>query len=263
MPSSRPVEIEACLAAVGDSRAALFESLQREERLGGLWRGELTRLLLADRYFDLADGQLARARAAVRLRRVDSDAGPAECLITLKGPALDRGVSSVRRFELESQWSPDALEAVFAGLDGLGIRLESPHVAPADRTDPERALAAAGFVAIQSRRTTRLAAELREGSTRVADLVFDEVRYTIGRRTIVHREIEIEARGESGAERVEAIAAELAARHPGDLRPWPWSKVALGRALEELEERGELDALLAGDELSPEGYLAVEARLGE
>lgn len=265
MAFAQPVEVEACLAAVGGERESLFTTLQSGGMLCGLRIGELLRLELDDRYHDLAGGELARARAAVRVRRVESEAGP-KCLITLKGPALDRGKASVRRLELESEWSPDALEAVLSGLGGLGIRIDQTRMlsaSPVDRADPELALAAAGFVLIQRRCTTRLAAELFEGRAPVAELAFDQVRYEIGGRPVLHREIEIEALDEEGATRVETIAGGLAALHPGVLRPWPWSKVALGRALEELAEAGQLDALLEGEELSSEGYRRIGTRLAE
>ncbi len=258
--SSAPAEIEACLAFVGAERPELFEALAVTRDFAGLRVGPATCSELRDAYFDTPGHDLARADMALRWRR-RARGGDLEQLLTWKGPASQVGASGVTRAELEGPASSELLQALLEQARQSGAALA--FVPRSDGEDPERWLTEAGLVCVQERETSRTSAPLFDaaGNER-CELALDLVRYHAGDVSVSHRELELEARGGTGFAEVEALAAQLVAAHPGELRSWPWSKTALGAALEALASSGELGALVDGDELTPRGYELVAARLG-
>lgn len=257
--SATPAEIEACLAFVGEERAELFERLASAPVLAGVSAGARERAVLRDSYYDTPEHDLARADMALRWRR-RSRGSEEQQLFTWKGPAERVGASGVTRAELEGPATPAFLLALLEQARSSGVVLG--RSAACNEDDPELWLAAAGLVRVQARETERTSAALLDAEgAELCELALDLVRYSSDQRTLVHRELELEARGATGFAQVEALAAQLVAAHPGDLRPWPWSKTALGAALESLAASGELEELLRGEELLPRGYDQVEARL--
>jgi len=258
MGGAGTIEIEAKLVVVGPGRQALLDALARRDHLAGLALEEPQRLEIVDEYYDLRGAPLAARDAALRLRRVHAN-GPERVLLTLKGPARAAEGLEVARDELEADWSPAALERVRETLATWGLAL------PASDVDlpPEAAaaLAALGLAPVQLRAAERRSARLLRAGVAVAELCLDRVTYRPGTRDVVHRELEIEALPPSGAAEVSRIAAELLTEQPSALRAWRVSKTALGRALDELEARGELAALLDGEELSEAGYDELRDRL--
>ncbi|MCB9916001.1 MAG: CYTH domain-containing protein [Planctomycetes bacterium] len=246
-----PAELEACLAVVGPARAATCAALRALRSLAGRASAPSSARELEDAYYDTADGRLAAADMAVRLRS-ERAGGATRRLVTWKGPCEAQGATGVARAELEGPADAAHLARV---AEAAGLALAASDA-------PEDALAAAGLAVVQARRTERWAAPLvgADGATR-AELALDLVEYRLGARVVRHAELELEARGATTLDELEHLAAALAAAHPGRLRAWPWSKTALGRALERLQEAGELDDRVAGDELSDAGYDAVEAAL--
>ncbi len=258
--SSAGAELEACLLVLGTQRAQWCSALESNASLGSLTSGKLERRELCDTYFDsAAQGQLKAAEMALRLRR-QTVGGVTSELLTWKGKGQRKGASGVERAELEAPATRGFLQQLFAVLRDAGI--EAPEAVESDSTRPEDWLLSAGFQPVQSRSTERSAVLLvdAKGEAR-CELAIDRVTYLIARRRVVHYELELEAVGEAQLVEVEGLANELISQHRDLLRPWPWSKTALARALEQLEERGELAALLVGDTLNPEGYDAIETRL--
>lgn len=253
-------EVEACLAFIGAERARLFERLASASELVGLEVEGREHAELVDRYFDTAQRDLARADMALRWRRRRRGVEQRE-LLTWKGPAERVGESGVSRAELEGPASEELLRGLLGHARTVGLELASS--AACGEADPERWLAAAGLECVQERVTERTSALLLgPGGEPLCELALDLVRYRAGERTVLHRELELEARGATTFAELEALAAELAAAHSGELRPWPWSKTALGVALDGLEATGELEELVSDECLSPLGYDRVTARLG-
>lgn len=242
------MEVEATLAVVGPDAGSTAERVARLDRLAGCAVRPLPTLRLRDVYLDRGDGALRRAGLALRIRFA-SGASP---VLGIKdaGRLLDGG--GVERLEREADWGPEAVALVEEELSRAGLAFPSP---PPDASDaPLEALRTAGFHPIQDRETLRRRAELVRGETQVAELVVDEVHYRIGDRTIVHREVEVEA-GRGGDEPealVGRAARELADRFAPSLRPWDRPKLATGRALERLIGAGEGD-LFAADGGPPSG----------
>jgi hypothetical protein len=65
-------------------------------------------------------------------------------------------------------------------------------------------------------------------------------------------EVEIECKAEDGAGAAAALSADLRARFGEALRPWPYGKLATGRAIELMLRQGtQPPVLAAGGTLSP------------
>jgi hypothetical protein len=245
------VEREAKLALVGEGRAELFSALLTSDLLVGCTAIGFRRLLLDDEYYDLPGEPLVERDSALRLRRCDEE-GEHSMWLAFKGPAGERGASAVARVELEAEWSPAFLTEILAQVRSIGVELDA-RIVP-DASSPRRCLEALGLHRIQARRTDRRATDLSRSGAVIAELVLDSVDYRLEGFTVLHREIEIEARGETGLGELERLAAILIEEYPGQLLAWPWSKTALGRTLEELAEAGTLEALLAEGAPTPAGY---------
>jgi hypothetical protein len=82
----------------------------------------------------------------------------------------------------------------------------------------------------------------------VAELTVDDVGYRLPAGTARLLEVEVEAKGAGGLETVQALLEALAAGFPGELRPWPYGKLATGRTVEQLLASGRLDGLLGPDD---------------
>lgn len=253
MAGEESIEVEVRRVLVGPARAEALAGLAALRELGGAtWSGFELREQ-RDRYFDLPGGELAAADRALRLREVGGGT-----LLTCKGPAEVHEGSVIARAEVEGPWSADALERALALLEQGGLSLPVP---PPELGAPEPVLRALGLVEVQLRETTRRAARLERGGVGVAELALDEVRYRAGSRRVLHREVELEALGGTEPDGLLELVRGLEAGRAADLRPWPWSKTALGVALEALEAGGELAALVIGEELTPAGYDRVDGWL--
>jgi CYTH domain len=258
--SSTPQELEACLVVLGSARPELCLELGERESLGDLTLGALDHRALVDTYFDTGDGRLVSADMALRLRK-QTRGGETRELLTWKGKSVHQGVSGVARTELEGPATREFLAEVFAQLRAAGIDVDIESKPLSD--EPTKWLAVAGFHPVQSRSTQRVASVLEDTlGNAVCELAIDTVRYDISGNLVIHRELELEALGATTLSKVEALAASLTSDYPGELRPWPWSKTALGRALEALHQRGALFELIDEDELSATGYDAVGKSLG-
>jgi hypothetical protein len=253
-------EIEATLALTLGNRTACFQKIASQHEYLHYWRTAFRRLTLRDRYYDLPGYKLAEAGVGLRLRRVES-VQYTDDLVTLKGPARSRGRASLERLEIEKEWSPAALEEILAELPGLGVEL--PPISAPIPTDAEEALTAAGLGLIQDRTNRRLAAELRDGATPIAELALDHVIYEPRGVRVDHREIEIEAHCAEGVQCVEDLVSEFLRENRDSLRLWIWSKAMVGRALEHFADEGLLEPLLQGCEITVEGYREVDRQLLE
>lgn len=193
-----PAEVEAKFRAAD---AATLEALAAAERLGRARLGPATTFDEVDRYLDTADGRLARAGWACRLR--DRGSG---LVASLKGPAAESGRPGVhRRPELEGPASASTDPATWPPSDARDALLRLSGDAPlAER------------LRLVQRRTER-AVTLDE--RRIGTLSLDVVRAARGASAPVSEawhvvELELAVDDAASVEALDGLAAELA-RWPG------------------------------------------------
>lgn len=246
--------MEVTLAIVGPDASAVADRLAALDELGGCTLEPRPARRLRDVYLDREDGELRRAGVALRIRF--DEAGTPVLGLKSGGRRLEAG--GVERREREEAWGEEALEVLRAELERAGLSAPTPAPDPSD--PPLEALDTAGLRVVQDRVTLRRPARLvREGSP-VGELAVDEVRYRVAGRTIVHREVEVEAaEGEADPRGLVSRAArELADRFGPALRPWDRAKLATGRALERLAEEETGVPLDGEDGLPAELYDRLE-----
>jgi hypothetical protein len=230
-------------------------------------------LRLRDTSLDTAGGDLGAARVTLRLR--EQDGRP---LLTLKADALRSGLAA-ERLELEAPWSAEALRAALdeLGRRGVPVGREGPGEPQGGRGPGGRAaarpgpgpaagaeaplevLAGLGLRPTQTRDTVRTPRDVveraRPDAGPVAELAVDDVGYRFRAGTVRLLEVEVEAKGPGGLATVQALLAALAEGFGGELRPWPWGKLATGRAAERLLAEGRLEGLLdPAGRLRPAAY---------
>ena len=98
--------------------------------------------------------------------------------------------------------------------------------------------------AASSTRTPRDVLDKGQSGVPVAELTLDDVGYQLPAGTARLLEVEVEAKGPGGLETVQALLQALAEAFPSDLKPWPFGKLATGRAVERLLAEGRLEGLL-------------------
>jgi triphosphatase len=234
-------EVEGVLLVNADDQAAAGDRVAALETVDRFQLRPRPAHRIRDVYVDTGDGALAGSRVALRFR--EQDGRP---LLTLKADAVRSGLAS-ERLELEAPWSAEALQAALEELRRRGVELPTqPQRAGAG--EPLADLAALGLHPTQTRETTRTPRDVVErddpGAGPVAELTLDDVAYQLpaGRARLL--EVEVEAKGPGGMETVQSVLGALAERFPDDLRPWPYGKLATGRAVEQLLAAGRLEGLL-------------------
>ena len=256
--SEQPREVEGVLLVRADDQDAAGERVAALETVGRFDLRARPPQRIRDTYLDTGDGALATARVAFRVRELDG-----RPLLTLKSEAVRSGLAA-ERLELEAPWSAAALRTVLEELRRRDIALRPPapegsgeprRGAPVSRVagegEPLADLAGLGLLPTQIRETTRTPRDVVErddpGAGPVAELTLDDVAYQLpaGRARLL--EVEVEAKGPGGLETVQTLLEALAEAFPDDLRPWPYGKLATGRAVEQLLAEGRLEGLLAGD----------------
>ena len=239
--SEQPREVEGVLLVCADDQEAAGRKVAGLE---GVDRFELRARAtqrIRDTYLDTGEGALGAARVAVRVRELDG-----RPLLTLKADAVRSGLAS-ERLELEAPWSAGAIGAVLEELRRRGIELPDPPEG-AGAGEPLADLGGLGLGPTQLRETTRTPRDVLERGRRdagpVAELTVDDVGYRLPAGTARLLEVEVEAKGPGGMETVNDLLEVLAAAFPDDLVPWPYGKLATGRAVERLLADGRLDGLL-------------------
>jgi inorganic triphosphatase YgiF len=195
---------------------------------------------IRDVYLDTGDGALAAAKVAFRVRELDG-----QPLLTLKADPVRSGLAS-QRLELEAPWSAGALGTALEELRRRGIELPDPPEG-AGAGEPLADLGGLGLRPTQTRETTRTPRDVLDkgqAGGRVAELTLDDVGYQLPAGTARLLEVEVEAKGPGGLETVQALLEALAEAFPSDLTPWPFGKLATGRAVERLLAEGRLEGLL-------------------
>jgi inorganic triphosphatase YgiF len=237
-------EVEGVLLVRADDQQAAADRVAALEAVDRFQLRARPARRIRDVYVDTDDGALAGARVAFRLR--EQDGLP---LLTLKADAVRSGLAS-ERLELEAPWSAGALQAALQELRRRGVELPTP-AGRAGAGEPLADLAALGLHPTQTRETTRIPRDVVERDAPdagpVAELTLDDVAYQLPAGTARLLEVEVEAKGPGGVETVQSLLGALADRFPDDLRPWPYGKLATGRAVERLLADGRFEGLVDGD----------------
>lgn len=214
---------------------------------------------IKDTYFDRPDHALESKKIGLRIRVVDG-----ERLITMKGPSKLHETGASERLELELKWSEDGLRSVIDELRRWGVEIEGLRES-LDLEHPLRALSELGFEVKQRRENSR---EVRnvvpqgDSGYVLAELVIDSITFDLTGQQAHHKEVEIEAKSVDGAKLLGSLTEYLKNMFPNDLVPWYHSKLAIGLAVKDLADSGELKALLdEQDSLKPEAYSRIDAYL--
>jgi inorganic triphosphatase YgiF len=259
--SEGPHEVEGVLLVRADDQEAAARKVADLEAVGRFRLRHRPAQRIRDTYLDTGDGTLGTARVAFRVRELDGSP-----LLTLKADAVRSGLTA-QRLELEAPWSAAALGMVLEELRRRGIELPEPPEG-AGAGEPLADLAGLGLRPTQSRETTRTPRDVFEGDDRaavpVAELTVDDVGYQLPAGTARLLEVEVEAKGRGGAAIVNDLLETLAAALPDDLVPWPYGKLATGRAVERLLADGRLEGLLdAAGRIRPAAHELLEELLAE
>jgi hypothetical protein len=251
-----PEEVEVKLAAVGPCPRAVMERIRVMERIGRFRLMPSETQAIDDRYYDTPQGELGQRGLALRVR----NAGDVE-RVTLKFPSEWDEYGLTRRGELELPWSAANWNSVRRRLAEQGVVLKAQ---PAPGCGAA-AMDAAGLAQIQRRDTFRdiclvvdtAAADSREAT---ALLCLDETSYHCAGCVVRRFEVEIETLG-AGVDTAVELARLLGAMFPDQLMPWPYGKLATGKAIEALLRTDFADAAVTGEDLTAQGYRLLRGRL--
>jgi hypothetical protein len=229
-------EVEGKVVLTGPDRDATIEAIAALVAIGGFTVSHRTEHALADAYFDTPDRQLATARLALRFRSEDG-----QSRITLKGEGrVEAGV--VSRYELERDWSAEALEEVLEVLRKSGVVLDTTAVET--KNGATAALRSLGLRPSSPRTNQRSALALADITRSVvAELDVDRVTFVAGGVMVHHYEVECEAHDTTGGDIIRTVLYDLQTRFEG-LRPVTYSKLGLGEHLQHLAAAGQLTAML-------------------
>jgi hypothetical protein len=210
-----------------------------------------------DRYFDTPEHALQSQRLGLRIREVGG-----MHLIALKGSSETSGWGSAERLEIEEIWSENAVRRMVRELRNRRVQLP-PLPEDFSRVDPLDVMTRLGLEVIQDRETHREIRTIvfagKEKGRVLAELAIDSVAYHFGDRKIRHHEVEIEAKAEGGSEAIERVTKGLMGMYEATLRPWKYSKLATGKAIEKLLKEGALKEFLDNNNnLKPSAYDRID-----
>jgi CYTH domain len=238
--SEQPREVEGVLLVCADDQEAAGRKVAGLEAVGRFELRPRPAQRIRDVYLDTGDGALAAAKVAFRVRELDG-----QPLLTLKADPVRSGLAA-ERLELEAPWSAGALGTALEELRRRGIELPDPPEG-AGAGEPLADLGGLGLLPTQTRETARTPRDVLDKGQAggpVAELTVDDVGYQLPAGTARLLEVEVEAKGPGGLETVQALLEALAEAFPSDLKPWPFGKLATGRAVERLLAEGRLEGLL-------------------
>jgi len=205
--------------------------------------------------FDTPAGRLAADRVNLRIRLAENQA-----FITVKGRDKSTAQGLARR-EYEAPWTAEGLGTSLSVLAELGVTAPGP---PDDLDDhPVAVMARLGFRTIQERETFRRLRDVTRAAegTVLAELAVDAVTFRVSGGSVRLHEVEIELRESGRAMVLQELAAALTVRWP-ELKPWPYSKVATGLAIEALLDEGRPVTVTGTIDVAPAAYHIIATHLG-
>jgi inorganic triphosphatase YgiF len=251
-------EIETTLVVLGDEPQNLMEELSTHKAIGPYHLTSRGMKVFTDTYYDTFNRSLSGSGIALRTR---DTAG--SVIFCIKQGEHIQGTGTVVREELELPWSRQCLDHAAHIIQDPLI---SPIKVPSDMDSPTQCLACLGLVPIQSRKTKRLVFDvsytLREET--IAELALDEVSYSISGCSILHYEIEVEAKGPSCETHLVRFTDLIRQTYPDRLMRWDHNKLITGIAMEGLMKDGSLSAVPGKIiRLSRSSYDAIDAFLNK
>ncbi len=252
--SSNSIETESTLVVASENPE---EILSKIGEISTIYNYQLlpgATLTLNDHYFDMPSGDLCSRNWALRIRQMGELAW-----IAAKGPSRETGAGGLERAEIELEWSLEAFHKLTELLAQHGLFISGLREQRISE-DPIEALGDVGLVVIQKRQSVRVVRHIRsaEKECLLAELALDHVIYHIGSRALLHHEVEIESKAKEGHSVIQFLMQYLLRLFPAELRKWPYSKLATGRAIEILLGEGHLRNVLNNDYLRPGAYDLIE-----
>ena len=251
---SKP-EVEVALMIVSEDPVATADRAASMTSVGGFELRPSGRKKIHDVYFDTVDGRLRRRRMNLRVREVDG-----EWFVTLKHSPGRFSWRRDERRETELPWSQESLASIFSQLRDKRFRGEVHF----ENFDPVEVLKTSGLDVLQDRETDRRQSNVLSGSEpskTLAELDVDTVLYHFKHGDINLFELELEAKSEEGRRFLSVLTKALREELGGDVRKWGWGKLATGRMIERLVDRGVLAGHVEEGRLRPEAYDVVREAL--
>ncbi|MBI5249178.1 MAG: CYTH domain-containing protein [Desulfomonile tiedjei] len=249
------METELTLLICSHTPESVADQICKLTKISGYSLHLKRKLVIRDSYFDTPARVLKSYGWALRLRETEGS-----YLIAAKGPSRLANSGVVERLELEDTWSPEAFHRILKEIPCTGCNLAFDETL-GEMTDPLRAIEGVGFILIQARETTRRIMDVSEPARneRAAELAVDVVQFQFNNVTMIHYEVELESKSETGAEALRSVAGELQELFGSELRIWLHSKLATGWALERLLEDQSFQVPRVN--LGPAVYERIEAML--
>jgi inorganic triphosphatase YgiF len=240
-----PIELEATLIVLSDRPAAIAYQVADLGSLGSYHLIPQPDQTIHDEYFDTPDRSLASGHFGLRVRECGSDR-----YVTLKGQTTTPASGPVARFELELPWQRPNLHRIAAELTSRGIVLPG-RIRQFDATAPAAVMRDLGLEPIQRRSTLRVrrnvvATEPKDAPV-LAELAVDSVRYHLDTREVHLYEVEIEAADPTCHALLVTLSNRLIDQFAPALRTWPFSKLATGSAIAELDAAGAFEGHMHAD----------------
>jgi inorganic triphosphatase YgiF len=230
-------EIETTLVILGNNPRNLVDELSAHKTIGPYHLTFRVTKVFTDTYYDTTDRSLSGKGIALRTR----DISGSTIFCIKKGERIEDTGASVRE-ELELPWSKKC-------LDHAGRIIQNPptHInnAPCDTDSPAQCLESLGLFPIQSRKTKRHAFDVSyaPGNETIAEIAVDEVGYSISGCTILHCEIEVEAKDPSASGHIVRVTDHMKSLHPEALMRWDHNKLITGIAMEALMKDGKIASI--------------------
>ena len=213
--------------------------------------------MIRDLYLDMPDHALETRELALRVREIGTTRW-----VALKGRSQPTDwEGSVERLEIEALWSQDALTRVVEELVDRGIRILLQRQ-DFDYADPLDVMTSLGLEPVQDRESHRTVRNIVKGEASdsvLAELAIDSVVYHFSDWEIYHHEVEIEAKEWRSSAVIKPVIESLAAMYGPALRRWGHSKLATGKAIEQMLGEGVLEGLLdINNNLKPVAYDRID-----
>ena len=210
--------------------------------------------IIHDTYYDTRNNSLRQRKITLRTRKLGST-----LFISSKSDIRRVSGNMVRRREIELPWTYDSVRLLVRNLQ---LKTLAEPRSDFQRVPISKTLAAMGLVAIQERRTRRVARDvIKRGSGPkliLAELAIDRVTYTLKGVKVGLSEVEIEAKSRDGFSAVREVANHLLSKYQPFLREWSHGKFVTGLAIARLMETKTFGRFLKNGALKPGAFQLID-----